>query len=147
MSSSSRSLLSPLSVSGPLPACDRVGASYVKPVPRAHKSSSLITQLLSRSLTLPPALLLHVSSNPPSSIPPSISILFFFSFSSSSCPCQLGLSQPPPRFDNATPSQLFSVLSKHKGSRGVSIKVFRRPEADRCFGTCFSTPEMPNFCC
>lgn len=72
---------------------------------------------------------------------------FFFSFSSSSCPCQLGLSQPPPRFDNATPSQLFSVLSKHKGSRGVSIKVFRRPEADRCFGTCFSTPEMPNFCC
>lgn len=80
VSSSSRSLLSPLSLSGPLPACDRVGASYVKPVPRAHKSSSLITQLLSRSLTLPPALLLHVSSNPPSSIPPSISILFFSPF-------------------------------------------------------------------
>lgn len=91
---------------------------YVKPVPE-HKSSALITQLLSlcerllHSFFLLP-LFSHVILT---------SLPLHFSFSSS-CPCLNGLLflQLPPCCENTTPYQSFPLLQKHKGSRGVGMK-------------------------
>lgn len=107
----SRSLLSPPSLSGPLPACDRVWGLLRKAGPRAqvviphHSHGSAPSRPPYQTLT------------PPSS-PPSISI---------------SLPHVPVKVDYRTlgrfptvktrhPVKSFSMLSKHKGSRGASGK-------------------------
>lgn len=106
------SLLSSLSVSDPLPVCDRVWGFWLcKAGPRAQV---VISHHSHRSaLRLPPALVLLSYQTLYSSILTSIYLHL-----SSSCPCQNGLPypRPPPYCENTTPYQSFSMLSKHKGS-------------------------------
>lgn len=122
VSFSSCSLLSPLSVSGPVPACDRVGDCYVKPVPE-HKSSSLIAQLLC-SLTA------SCSPSAFASSPQSIS-----SSSLPHVPVKTDLPHPRPcprpHCENMMSNQSFSILNKRQ--REQRCKLFRSPKADGCF--------------
>lgn len=127
------SLLSSLSVSDPLPVCDRVWGFWLcKAGPQAQV---VISHHSHRSaLRLPPALVLLSYQTLYSSILTSIYLHL-----SSSCPCQNGLPypRPPPYCENTTPYQSFSMLSKHKGSWGVSMKC-----SDGCFQTGRSSDEV-----
>lgn len=109
----SRSLLSPLSVSGPLPACDIVGDCYAKPVPE-HKLSSLIIQLL---------LSLTASCSPSVPTSPSSSSSILMSLSE-----WITLATNLLREHN-TLSVIFNVKTNTKGSRGV--KMFHHPKSRR----------------